>query len=143
MNIKKISIILFLIACTTLSLNKLWAQTPGGVIGVQIEYWLRADEVQATLPIDGADITTWQDLSGNARDFHSPTIYNPKFNKLSMNFHSSVDFYYLDSDDGGPSTSHNRERKLQTTTDFAPDGSKSYFVNLIKIILVAMLQYLV
>lgn len=128
MNIKKISIILFLIACTTLSLNKLWAQTPGGITGVQIEYWLRADQVQATLPIDGADITTWQDLSGNARDFHSPTIYNPKFNKSSMNFHSSVDFYYLDSDDGGPSTSHNRERKLQTTTDFAPDGSKSYFV---------------
>ncbi|MDR3058511.1 MAG: cohesin domain-containing protein [Prevotella sp.] len=133
MNRKKITnkiliILLSIAGAVPIPINKLWAQTPGGITGIQTEYWLRADQVQTILPADGADVITWQDLSGNGRDFSSPTSYNPKFNKSSMNFHSAVDFYFLDSSEGGPTDAQNRQRKLQTTTNFAADVSKSYFV---------------
>src|SRR5690606_32781648 len=51
-----------------------------------------------------------------------------KFKKSAMNYHSAVDFYFLDSDEGGPSDANNRRRKLQTTSNFAVDANRSYFV---------------
>src|SRR5690606_19235945 len=96
------------------------AQTPGGVTGTTIEYWLRADEVSATLPMDGNNVTTWQDLSGNGRNFSNtlPSPFYPKFVKSAMNYHSAVDFYFLDSDEGGPSDADNRRRKLLSNSNF-------------------------
>lgn len=123
-------ILLLIIGITLISGVKLQAQTPGGITGTQIEYWLSADQVQAILPTDGDDITTWQDLSGNGRDFSNTESnpFFPKFIKSAMNFHSAVDFYFLDSDEGGPSTANNRRRKLLSNNTFSPDASKSYFV---------------
>lgn len=135
MNRKKMTnkILILLLSITGIALvsaTKLRAQTPGGVTGMQIEYWLRADQVQATLPADGADITTWQDLSGNSRNFSNTESnpFFPKFTKSAMNFHSAVDFYFLDEEEGGPTTANNRRRKLMSDNTFLPDVNRSYFV---------------
>lgn len=105
-------------------------QLPGGISGANIEYWLKADEVSASLPADDADVTFWQDLSGNSRNFSNTesTPFFPKFKKSAMNYHSAVDFYFLDPDEGGPTLANNRRRKLQTTSNFAVDANRSYFV---------------
>lgn len=107
------------------------AQTPGGITGTNIEYWLRADQVSATLPADGANVTTWQDLSTNGRNFSNTESnpFFPKFVKSAMNYHSSVDFYFLSTEEGGPSDANNRRRKLIVNNNsLVPASNKSYFV---------------
>lgn len=103
-------------------------QTPGGITNVQMEYWLKANELMPVLPLDGADVTQWNDLSGNNRNFISPTAYHPKFVKSSMNFNPSVDFYYLAADDGGTTATNNHRRKLESISNFTVDANKAYFV---------------
>ena len=127
----KILIILLSIAGAVLmSTTKLQAQSPGGITDIQIEYWLRADQVQAVLPADEADVTVWQDLSGNGRNFSNTESnpFFPMFMKSSMNFHSAVNFYYLDPEEGGPTLVNNRRRKLLSDNTFSPDVGRSYFV---------------
>lgn len=123
---KKIYLLIVLSLCFCVNAQ----QTPGGITNVQMEYWLKANELMPVLPLDGADVTQWNDLSGNSRNFFNTEAnpFYPKFLKSSMNYHPSVDFYFLDADDGGPSDANNRRRKLMTTSSFAPDPTKSYFV---------------
>ncbi|MDM1370335.1 hypothetical protein [Myroides marinus] len=102
-------------------------QTPGGISGVTVEYWLDASRLMPTLPRDGADVTNWYDVSGNTRHFTSPTAFHPRFVKSAMNYHSAVDFYYLDEEDGGIAA-NNKKRKLQSVSNFIVDKDKSYFV---------------
>ncbi|MBB6369046.1 hypothetical protein [Chryseobacterium shigense] len=126
---RKTNILIWCIFCFFSSM--IYAQTPGGVAGTTIEYWLSADQVQASLPADGSDITAWQDLSGNGRNFSNGEAnpFFPKFNKSAMNFHSAVDFYFQDSDDGGPSDANNRRRKLiANANSLVPNTGRSYFV---------------
>lgn len=110
--------------------TKIYSQSPGGITGNTVEYWLRADQVASSVPTDGADITTWHDLSGNNRNFAAPAAIShyPKFIKSAMNYHSAVNFYYLDAEDGGPSNADNQRRKLQTAGNFTVDPARSYFV---------------
>ncbi|MDM1370770.1 hypothetical protein HX071_16180 [Myroides marinus] len=102
-------------------------QTPGGISGVTVEYWLDASRLMPTLPRDGADVTNWYDVSGNTRHFTSPTAFHPMFVKSAMNYHSAVDFYYLDEDDGGVAA-NNKKRKMQSVGNFPIDANKSYYV---------------
>ena len=105
-------------------------QTPGGITNVQMEYWLKANELMPVLPQDGADVYQWNDLSGNSRNFFNTGAnpFYPKFLTTSMNYHPSVDFHFLDTDDGGPSAANNRRRKLMSNQNFNVDSNKSYFV---------------
>lgn len=117
---KKINILIWCIFCFFSSM--IYAQTPGGVTGATIEYWLRADQVQGSLPADGADVTAWQDLSGNGRNFSKhANAFAPKFSKSSMNYHSAVDFYY-DEDNS------TRRRNLQTGNVFSTVAGRTYYV---------------
>lgn len=123
---KKIYLILILFLCFIVKAQ----QTPGGITNVQMEYWLKANQLLPVLPQDGEDVVQWNDLSGNSRNFFNTEVnpFYPKFLKSSMNYHPSVDFYFLDAEDGGPSDVNNRRRKLMTTSAFAPDATRSYFV---------------
>lgn len=123
---KKIYLILILFLCFIVKAQV----TPGGITNVQMEYWLKANQLMPTLPQDGADVVQWNDLSGNSRNFVNleANPFYPKFLTSSMNFHPSVDFYFLDADDGGPTDANNRRRKLMTSSSFAPDPNRSYFV---------------
>ncbi|MDR2001480.1 MAG: hypothetical protein LBQ74_00450 [Prevotella sp.] len=125
-----LTILLLAIGIVLIFSEKLQAQTPGGISGVTIEYWLRADEVLSTLPVDGDDITAWEDKSGNGRNFSNTESnpFFPKFTKSAMNYHAAVDFYFLNSEDGGPTDANNRRRKLLSNQTFSPDAGKSYFV---------------
>ncbi len=101
-------------------------QTPGGVTGVNIEYWLSADEVlgsTATIA-DGANVTAWMDKSGNTRHFGNTTGSYPRYIKSAMNFHGSVEFYK----DEDATDETNERRKLESLTNFQVDGNRSYFV---------------
>ncbi|MDM1346828.1 hypothetical protein [Myroides marinus] len=102
-------------------------QTPGGISGVTVEYWLDASRLMPTLPKDGADVTNWYDLSGNTRHFISPSAFRPRFVKSAMNYHSAVDFYYLDEEDGGVAAD-NKKRRLESVGNFTADASRSYYV---------------
>ena len=108
-----------------------YSQNPAGLTGIELEYWLSADKINnnPNSVIDGSDVTTWMDFSGNGRNFINTEAnpFFPRFNKSAMNFHSSVDFYFWDDDDGGPSTANNRRRKLLSVNPYTPSASKSYF----------------
>lgn len=106
------------------------SQTPRGIGGVTVEYWLRADEVATVLPADESDVTTWQDKSPNGRNFSNTETnpFYPRFIKSAMNYHSAVDFYLSNPAEGGPSIANNRRRKLLSETTFTPDAGRSYFV---------------
>lgn len=121
--IKYLTVILLLLISTTSA-----QQTPGGISltgGLTIEYWLKADELNTTLPTDGDIVNQWLDLSTNARHFTAPNKYYPRFKKSAMNFHSSVDFYKLIEED--ITDDNNKTRKLQTTQLFAPSAGRSYY----------------
>ncbi len=106
-----------------------FSQTPGGITAtdLRIEYWLRADNVSSTLPVDGADVTTWEDQSPFRRNFNNDlaTTYRfyPRFKKSAMNFHSAVNFYY----DSNISSANNSRRKLLSRGYFYPEAGRSYF----------------
>ncbi|MTG99418.1 hypothetical protein GJV76_15030 [Myroides sp. BIT-d1] len=110
-------------------LCSLWSmgQTPGGINGVTVEYWLKAGELLPTLPEDEEDVTNWNDVSGNNRHFVSPTAFHPRFVKSAMNYQPAVDFYFLDEEDGG-NEKNNKQRKLESISDFVVDSDRSYFV---------------
>lgn len=112
--------ILILFLCTLVGM----AQTPGGVPNLTIEFWLTADEVNAIVPVDGDDVSTWRDLSGNGRHFGNTTGYVPRFVKSAMNFHSSMEFY----NDDELSAANNARRKLEGLTSFQVDQTRSYYV---------------
>lgn len=125
---KILSLLISMAGVLLFSATSLQAQLPGGITGVQVEYWLRADEVQATLPFDGADVPIWQDWSGNNRHFGNNSSVNyrflPRFKKTAMNYHSAVDFYY----DNEIGTTNNRIRKLLSNDKFTAAADRSYFV---------------
>lgn len=106
-----------------------YGQSPGGVTGMTIEYWLKADEIGLIPLNDGQDVTSWEDKSGNNRHFHSPNIYHPRYAKDAMNYHSAVQFYRFVAD--GVTNTQNRTRKLVTSTNFTPSENKSYFTILV------------
>lgn len=121
--------------CIMVAASILWpanalSQTPGGIQGISVDYWLRADEVSAVLPDDGEDVTIWEDRSSNARNFSNTEAnpFYPRFIKSAMNYHSAVDFYLSNPAEGGPSIANNRRRKLVSDAEFVPDPARSYFV---------------
>ncbi|MBB1150538.1 hypothetical protein H4K35_10485 [Myroides sp. NP-2] len=116
---KKVYIIMFFL-CSMLVM----AQTPGGINGVTIEYWLKADELTNTTVQDGADVSVWMDKSGNTRHFTNTTGYYPRYIKSAMNFNPAVEFY----NDEDVSSSNNEKRRLETIGNFQMEPSKSYFV---------------
>ncbi|MDR2472284.1 MAG: hypothetical protein LBD53_01805, partial [Tannerella sp.] len=98
------------------------AQTPGGVSSnvYSTEIWLKADEVQSTLPGNGANITTWNDKSGNNRNFVRrgseavPTLKSPG----AYNYQPSL---YWDGTNG------DRLKTLQYD-NFQPSTGRSYYL---------------
>ncbi|MGG5506841.1 MULTISPECIES: hypothetical protein [unclassified Myroides] len=116
---KKVYIILFFL-CSMLVM----AQTPGGVTGTTIEYWLKADKLTTTTVQDGDDVSIWMDQSGNARHFTNSTGSYPRFIKSAMNFHPAVEFY----NDEDASNATNERRRLESVGNFQMDPDKSYFV---------------
>ncbi|WP_353101432.1 hypothetical protein [Myroides odoratus] len=116
---KKVYLIMFFL-CSMLVM----AQTPGGVTGTTIEYWLKADELTTTPIHDGDDVSIWMDKSGNSRHFTNTTGYYPRFIKSAMNFHPAVEFY----NDEDATTANNERRRLESVGNFQMDPNKSYFV---------------
>lgn len=116
---KKIIILLLV-----LSSMLVMAQTPGGITGVTLEYWLKADELTNTTIQDGADVSVWMDQSGNTRHFTNTTGFYPRYIKSAMNFNPAVEFY----NDEDVSSSSNEKRRLETIGNFQMEPSKSYFV---------------
>lgn len=99
-------------------------QTPGGVTGVNIEYWLSADEVTTLGMDDGADVNVWMDKSGNTRHFGNTTGSYPRYIKSAMNYHAAVEFY----NDEDATAAINERRKLESIGTFQVDANRSYFV---------------
>ncbi|GEM_PF-1187970 len=114
-------------------MNIAQAQTPGGT-SLTVELWLKADQLQATNPADGANVTSWLDRSGSSRNFEvGDASYPPTFKKVSMNFNPSVDLTYeeKDSDDpdhNPPSKFNQSKKKLQSLANFPVSSDKSYYI---------------
>lgn len=100
------------------------AQTPGGVTGTTIEYWLTADQIATEGINDGNNVSTWRDQSDHARHFTNTTGAYPRFLKSAMNFHSAVEFY----NDEDESAATNERRKLESVGNFQMDPNRSYYV---------------
>ncbi len=67
---------------------------PGGVeTGLQI--WLRAD-IETNTTVNGANITSWNDQSGNSNN--ASATNSPVFNSNNHNFNPSIDFTSSNSD---------------------------------------------
>lgn len=117
---KKIYILIVLLFSTFLL-----AQTPGGVQGVTVEYWLRADEVTNGVIRDGDAVSSWVDRSSNLRNFTNTSGKYPRFVKSAMNYHAAVEFY-KEEEEEQPGVEE--RRALESLTNFQADPDRSYFV---------------
>ncbi|MHC5354493.1 hypothetical protein ACYSNX_09975 [Myroides sp. LJL115] len=102
-----------------------YAQTPGGIGNVEIEYWLSADQMGNLDFNDGQDVLFWKDYSGKNRDFENTNGLSPRYLMSFMNYHNAVDFYY---DQSLENVSHNNRRKLTSVNNFSLDTGKAYYV---------------
>ncbi|MDM1046557.1 hypothetical protein HX004_17200 [Myroides sp. 1354] len=117
---KKLYILLILLSSMLVK-----GQTPGGVQGVTIEYWLSADEVLLNNSVgDGASISNWMDKSIHARHFYNSTGFTPRYIKSAMNYHAAVEFY----NDEETAETDSRRRKLESIGTYQVDPNRSYYV---------------
>lgn len=97
-------------------------QNPAAVNSARLEYWLRGDDVTSVQLNDGDEVTSWTDHSSYGRNFYKyPTAFSPRYAKVSMNYHSAVDFYY-DEDNTS------RRRNLQSEKVFPIEAGRTYYV---------------
>ncbi|MDR2511293.1 MAG: hypothetical protein LBC89_02300, partial [Bacteroidales bacterium] len=91
-----------------------------GITGYQKRIWLKADELAGTLPVNGSNVTTWQDKSGNGLNFVQDGSNGvPTYSYNGFNFQPTVFWDATESD---------RRKLLWSNTTFTPSTSESYYV---------------
>ncbi|MGS4344185.1 hypothetical protein ACKUSY_01045 [Myroides odoratus] len=116
------------ILITLLFSSFLFAQTPGGVQGATIEYWLTADEVTNGVIREGEAVSSWLDRSSKLRNFTNTSGQPPRFVESAMNYHAAVDFYKEDTEEGEAGAGGTAYSALESLANFQADPNRSYFV---------------
>jgi hypothetical protein len=100
----------------------MWAQTAPGATPYTVELWLKADQVQTTLPADNASVYTWKDRSSKGLDFVQRGSSDvPTFKKVS-------DFNYQPSLVWVSNRGYDRYLTLISQSNFVPSANRSYYV---------------
>jgi uncharacterized repeat protein (TIGR01451 family) len=114
-----VCVILLLLLLTAIHLEAQVVK-PGNT-SYQVELWLKADSLQTTLPNDGANVSSWVDISGSGRNFTQSTVnYYPVYTYSGMNFHPAVAFR-----ESSATASYNTNRRL-INSNF-PTNNGSYY----------------
>lgn len=105
---------------------------PGGLKS-NLELWLSANQLlgkSEDLPEDEEDVTAWNDLSDNGRNFSRNSSNSvPRFTYQGLNFNPALEFYQdlSTAEDVVNLTTADRQRKLVSNSAFPIDAGKSYY----------------